>query len=175
MGGYGPLLKMSRGGDCFSYAFDWGVRQVEWSKFFYRAFEIDNYYDWISLVLKAFFVSYSTYKTGYYCLKELKMAKEHEGKDEMEEFAENGFLADDVRVMGGASDGISIEKTIIFILSLGKGGYSIYKGYKSGFLFYHFGYAIGKTFSTLIQAITYWGGVTVFKPREMHLWELMDM
>ena len=76
MGAYGPLLKLHRGNDCFSYSFDWGVRNVEFSKYWLKGYDVNEWGNWFGMFFKMFFTVFAAYNTTKACVTEILENKE---------------------------------------------------------------------------------------------------
>ena len=75
MGAYGPLASRSRGGDCFSMWYIWGISSIELSNFFNKAFDINSVNDWLGLLIKMTFYTWETYDVPAVCVPEFKWNK----------------------------------------------------------------------------------------------------
>ena len=147
MGSYIPLLKMSspKPGNCFAYFFNWGVGHIEFASYFNKEFDINYYGSWLGLGLKMLLTVYDTYKTTYYCLKELAYSKEVAEEPVFEE-----WKSFDVPTVGAEAGKLDIEGIVMTFVTLGITGYKIYKYYKSEYYYWGFGFAIGKSATMIL-------------------------
>ena len=75
MGGFGPFTALSRGEDCFSSWYIWGVSTIEIADFFGKSFDIRDTSDWAKLGVKLQLYGIESYTLVTVCIDELKVNK----------------------------------------------------------------------------------------------------
>ena len=157
MGAYGPLLKLHRGNDCFSYSFDWGVRNITFVNYFMERYDYAYWGTWFGMFFKMFFTVFAAYNTTKTCIAEILENKNimKAWKDEEADWESWQATDIDVEIEEGEEEEegskYNVGAMIGNICVLAVYSFSIYNTWTSEYQYYGMGYTIGKLATTLID------------------------
>ena len=166
MGAYGPVNARTRGGDCFSQWYDWGVSSIELSNFFTRPFNARDWRTWTRLAIKGTMGIVSTYFVWDRCVMDLDEAKELHWNHYY------GFKSEDISMphvkqtsgTWGEEQDDEAGFTAGMVVALIVGAINIWLYIESGYYYWGLGTQIGYWISNLIVAIDYWADTELFHP-----------
>ena len=164
MGAFGPLTALSRGEDCFSSWYIWGVSTIETADFFGKSFNIEDTSDWAKLGVKVNLYAIESYTLITVCMDELVVNKANPWHQNF------GFLAKDIDIPTPPKvfKQHRFLKSVILMVKMLQGILTVYMNWLSEFYYWGFGYSIGYLCSNIFIAINSWFKLNLIEPKPAH-------
>ena len=196
-GAYAPLAVLARRDDCFSRFFDWGIRMADMPHYFDKGFDPQAWGDYFGIFFKLFFFGLATYKTANACFtariingeiwqSKLDLAKEKEfeeldpGLNEFKKKNKKVDTKEEECVLNEEGECIqkkdrNLGKKIPYIFPLGIYIWKSYSTYMSEYLYWNFGYALGKLTSMFVVGLDLWFELDIFDFYDFRWVDFIDL